>query len=685
MNIDHLTTNELMKFFYTGDIMKYQLLLISLLVLSALAPVTIICFSSEGLSSLTRSDDNDTGNATEIAINSSAADTLDNETDFVDWYKVEVTAGDILVVNLTVPDTGDLSLTVYDANLRYLMSGSNAQYGGYEEVMFLANMTDYYIELFARWGNGSYTLRVDKYSEFVPDGNDYIYLATKIEPTVTLQDDLIQGLDDHDYFKFHMGVNDELHATLVHHPTQNFDLFLLAENGTVIEGSTNFSGMEEFYYTCKEDGSYHVRASAVWGSGDYVMTVMVARANRPPEIISYLPDADPVTVGENSTVEFSISASDPENDILKYVWKVGNLTVQGNNDDEFLLYTTYNETYSSGNYAVTVMISDQYNTITFEWSLVVMDVNPKPEIRVKWPLSAEVTINENENALFRVEITDPDGTLPMIQWSLNEEVRSGETGSSYSFKTNYSMSGIYTVKISITDALDTAIVDTRQWTVNVLNVDRRPQVLDIYPPVNGETNEESALDFLFNVTDPDGDVLTYAWHFDGVKLVGENSHGYTFTPDYNSSDGIQHEITVEVTSGNFSLNNTWTLYIEDVNRRPGIDNSSIIILDGKTYKEGKDIDFTVTVEDPDNDQITYSWINIETGEEFSTESSFAKSFKEGNYKVRLTVDDGKGGVDEFEFGFEVKGEEESPGFGVVILLCAAAFIVVAAYFRQNNA
>ena len=375
--------------------------LIIILVLAAmLSVVTPVPASSMFLDNSRADDGNgDMGNATVIALNGSAQDTIHNETDFWDWYKAEVTAGDIIVINLTVPDTGDCDLTVYNANSELVAKSWTYRVGGFEETIFMANMTDYYYILVSSFaGNGSYTLRVLKDSEYAHDGNDFRYTATEITELVTLNEkhNMIEGIDDDDYFKIFLEENDQLSASMSYQPGQNFDLYCLATDGTVLNESTNFTGSEEIAITAPVEGWYYVQASVIWGSGDYYLSIIIVRVNEPPVITEALPQGSTVMVDEGNSVIFSVTVTDPELDILDYTWTVDDVIMTGENSKKFNLSTSYNDSYSAGNYRVGVSVEDNYNSVSHSWNLVVVDLNPMPVIMIKWPMDDEMNINENE-------------------------------------------------------------------------------------------------------------------------------------------------------------------------------------------------------------------------------------------------------------------------------------------------
>jgi len=657
--------------------------MIIVMVIAALLPAFSSVHASSTFLGNSRADDNVMDNATVIALNGSEHDTVHNETDLVDWYKVEVTAGDIIIVNLTVPDTGDLSLTVYNANSELVAMSWTYKFGGFEETIFMANMSGYYyISVDTSEGNGSYTLHVLKDSEYVHDGNDFRYTATEITELVTLNEkhEMIEGIDDNDYFKIFLGENDQLSASMSYQPGQNFDLYCLGPDGSVLNESTNYTGTEEATIIATEEGWYYVQASVMWGSGDYYLSIIIVRGNAPPVITEALPGST-ATVNEGLSVIFSVTVDDPENDILDYTWTVDELIVTGEKTEEFNLSTSYNDSYSEGNYRVEVFVDDGYNSVSHGWNLVVVDQNPSPVMTIKWPLIDEITMDENQNVLFITEIEDPDGTTPLIGWSVNGVRQQGATDVSFNFRADYSMAGTYSVEIEILDSLDPAMRLVKMWTVTVNDIDREPVITYITPIVTGQTDEETSLVFSFNFTNPDWDEVTYRWYFDGDLMAEEEKYRYEFIPTYSSYDGEKHTVRVEVTVGVHELNHSWELTITDVNRLPVIDNTTQSPKAGLKFKQDEKIAFSAEAADDDSDNITYSWVNIVTGEEIATVKSFSRSFPEGVHTIMLTVTDGKGGEDTMEFILEVEAEEESPGFGLGVLVIIVTAFVLVSYRR----
>ena len=88
-----------------------------------------------------------------------------------------------------------------------------------------------------------------------------------------------------------------------------------------------------------------------------------------------------------------------------------------------------------------------------------------------------------------------------------------------------------------------------------------PEINSFYPQTNVTIMETQDQTFYINVTDPDGDNLTYLWYLNN-SLVLENETSYTFIPDGNSSGN--YTVKVIVSDGNLTVNRTWLITVINI-------------------------------------------------------------------------------------------------------------------------
>ncbi|MDP6156652.1 MAG: PKD domain-containing protein [Candidatus Thermoplasmatota archaeon] len=602
-----------------------------------------------------RVDDETPLAATEVFFGDVKVDDLNNTTDESDWYKIDLRAGAVLTLNLTVPVSGDFDIYMYDDPDYEDVVNSSGE-GQFEEIVFTIHNPGYYfIECFAYDGNGSYTLKIDGVN---PSDNDNdIGNATVIAIGQTKTSTMSVGsVDLQDWYKVNLTEGDHITVNLAVPNSGEYDLDVYDPDMVHIDGSNNseLGEDEEVIFVAQETGYHFIYCNASEGSGSYTLTVL---KNMPPVISSQVPMDVNVTVNEGETVLFNISVDDEYVEALTYDWEVDGISES--NESSFEILTTFVHKYSAGNYAVEVLVTDDIlETDTFVWNLTVLDVNQIPVIEKFMPNVTNVSINEGDQLTLSINVTDVDGTVPVYQWNLGGTAINNETSSSYIFTTDYSSEGIYIISVNVTDEKDDALVESIVWTVTVVNTDRAPEIT----PLSTDTvaiDEGNWVNFFVNATDPDGDLISYKWFFDGENVSDQESENYNYSSDYNSADGNVHVVMVEISSGEHVINFTWKLTINNINRLPVIDVSTIKPMGDTVLTDGEDINFSIAAVDPDGETLSYTWTINETGAKF-TNQSFTHNLPAGTYVVLITVEDGNGGTDSFTLTLNVAEAAREP-------------------------
>ena len=635
-------------------------------------------------------NDNDAGNATNINVGDTKSGSVWNGVDSSDWYELSLNAGDQVIIELEVPETGDFDILIYDDPDGWWLVGFGWNWGlGVDEFCgFEAEETKvYYIEVQASEGNGDYNLTV---KEYLPDNNDDMGSAHEISLPLAdiIEEQLISGLDHYDYYKVSLEENDQIRLMLDYDVENYFNLYLNDSTGMEIERSNTTSGYEEISYTCNDEGWYFICIEAIWGSGDYSLDIEYIPGNEPPVIESPMPFEENILVNEGEIVTFEIDVDDEEPGELEYEWTVDGMTQTGITGELFAITTSFTGQYSAGEYEIEVEVTDDKDeTDTHGWNLTVLDVNLIPEITIVDPLLEvrDLEINETESILFEIEVSDLDGTKPLVQWILDDVELEDEDDDSYEFETDHEMAGTYEIKVNVTDGANDTIINSTTWTITVANVDRPPELMNGTPDrENVNTDEETSVEFGIDAVDPDGDIVLFEWYFDGERLNDQADNKYVFEPDYDSSDGEAHIVKVVVTSGGLEANHTWGLTVDNVNRKPVIDNRTLLPITDIEIRSGSEFEFFIMADDPDGDDLTYTWTIIETGETFENQSIF-HNLAAGHYNIEVRVDDGNGGVDTYDFVIEIeKKPEGSPGFGVGLALLALIGTAALVKFARKN-
>lgn len=178
-------------------------------------------------------------------------------------------------------------------------------------------------------------------------------------------------------------------------------------------------------------GTYVMKLTAVDSedlSDNYFVKIFV-KENTPPEISKFTPSNSSIEVFENDGIEFSIDAYDEEDGFnLNYEWYLNSTRITNIDNDYYIFNTNYHHNYSSGSYALKVIVSDNgkpKKTVQIQWNIEVLEVLPDFEIRKKevelW--SNNVTVNE----FVKIELpihnlgppTEKNLTVHLIQQSTN--------------------------------------------------------------------------------------------------------------------------------------------------------------------------------------------------------------------------------------------------------------------------
>ena len=210
-------------------------------------------------------------------------------------------------------------------------------------------------------------------------------------------------------------------------------------------------------------------------SGEYTITVTVSdgeltsskdvliivnKKEERPTIDTFNPKETAITVDETDTVEFSVEASDLNNDDLEYAWKLDGVEIS---DEKSLSYeTTYED---AGSHTVKVTVSDSTLEADHLWSFTVNNVNRVPALEEL----SDISVEETETVTIDPEIFDPDDDE--VTFTISDPV--GDDGV---WETGFDDSGEYIVTITATDGTDEV---SQQVKIVVENKNRKPQILEI--------------------------------------------------------------------------------------------------------------------------------------------------------------------------------------------------------------
>ena len=187
-----------------------------------------------------------------------------------------------------------------------------------------------------------------------------------------------------------------------------------------------------------------------------------------------------------------------------------------------------------------------------------LDIALPPRITGSGP-SGTLEVDEGQQVIFWVSVSERDGRPLTYQWTVNGDVLDNAT--------NYTMTYIvpYTGTAPRTDTVSVEVSNgylsvRRTWNLNVEPSNRPPVIESQMPELESVVVDRSKkmVDFQVNATDPDGDTLSYSWTLDGTEQ-GSNSDSYVLEASKFSAG--DHVVRVEVSDGKASVSREWSVII----------------------------------------------------------------------------------------------------------------------------
>jgi hypothetical protein len=577
--------------------------------------------------------DSDYQNATDVAASAHLQGVVGKSFDHYDWYRCPVYAGDNLIVNVSQQGVRYIfNVSIFDSQLRYVAGDDTTPTGGGNPPRYL-NITApsapaddrYYIAVMA------VSIPQDDNDAIIPY---WINFSTPNHPPrikdqfgpITVNEDERFRLNIYDYFSDQDGDSLKVKVTAAHilgsycQTTGDLDIFGAPnwygnENAQVIAQDSQFSTTAWVNVTVLpvEDSPY-LKAPIPDVSMDQ------AKSYGPLDLTACFFDNDSL-YPPGDRLSFGVFAN---GSIWVNITAAGKVTLSAPVNFWGTVGMTFSSTDLAGNIA------------TGACRVVVRHVNQPPLVKSQPP---ELPVNEDETLVFDFSSVfwDPDGdpiTLTAAQ-NMNIDVLTSPADLNVTFRPKPDMSGFFeNVMLTATDS-NGAGNNYVVVKVTVVPVNDPPRITAFSPPGSVTLTEGDSLDFSVAATDPESaSAVNFNWFLDDVKVL---SSATTFVYKTNYSSAGDHVIRVTVDDGELATSLAWNVTVRNQNRDP----AKVAILaprPGDVFKEGAPVNFEGNATDPDDDSLTYRW--MEGLMELGNGRTVSLLLSIGVHKITLEASDG---------------------------------------------
>ncbi|MDI6787025.1 MAG: M6 family metalloprotease domain-containing protein [Planctomycetota bacterium] len=335
-------------------------------------------------------------------------------------------------------------------------------------------------------------------------------------------------------------------------------------------------------------------------SDSKTITITVNNVDWPPTLTS----PGTKTVNEALTLNFTLSATDLDGDIITYS-AIG--LPQGASLDSTTGIFQWSPDYTqSGNYSVTFVASSNSLSDSKTILIIVYNVDRAPQLTSP----GNKNVNEAQLLTFTLSATDPDGDSIVFTMTSTPTATGATMNSStgvFSWTPDYTQSGIYVVTFTARAGPTPPLSDSKQITITVNNITSGPPLLN--SPGDKTVPENATLSFSCVATTPDGiNDITYSMVGTTTGATLNATTGlFSWTPNYTQSG--DYVVTFTVTSLSWGADSK-TIRITVINT----DRAPILTSPGnKEISEGAELRFTLSATDPDADSIVYTMTSTPTG------------------------------------------------------------------------
>ena len=348
-------------------------------------------------------------------------------------------------------------------------------------------------------------------------------------------------------------------------------------------------------------------------------TVTVTPVNDAPQITGFIPANLNPAISEGDSLAFSVTATDPDNAVLGYVWTLDSQPVSSATAYNYITGFT-----DAGAHTIKVTVSDGQLTASNTWNVQVNNLNRAPV------LASIGSRQAAENALLQFTVTAADADNDALAYSASPLPQGASfQNRQFNWTPSFQQSGSHQITFTVSDG--NGGTDSESITITVTDVNR-PPVLSVE---DQQGRENELLQFAVTATDPDNDALAYTAANLPQGASFQDSQ-FSWTPGFQQAGS--YSVTFTADDGKAGTDSkTILLTISNVNRAP-----VLTPIGNKQVQEGQQLQFAVTAADPDGGPLAYTVANLPQGASFQNQQfSWTPAFNQaGSHQITFTVSDG---------------------------------------------
>ncbi len=268
--------------------------------------------------------------------------------------------------------------------------------------------------------------------------------------------------------------------------------------------------------------------------------------NNSPAVTSFSPSGLTQALVENSTLDFSVNASDPDDAVLNYSWLIDG-TLNSTKPVNFSYKPGLSD---NGTHTINATIKDaSSNQVSIKWAVTVTNFNRAPVL----DSISNKTASKNINLSFNITATDADGDA--LAFSSNHSgiaiSKLNDSAAAISWKLTNKELGSNTINFTVSDG---SLADSKIAIITVDFTGNTAPNITSAPKATATINEKYIYDA--DAVDSDNDTLVFSLKANASGISIDSQTGIiAFTPSSLGVVNVDVSVTdfIEITNQSYTI------------------------------------------------------------------------------------------------------------------------------------